>query len=72
MFNTEDVFVPSQEIEDSMLDTVDFISDSCRKYIDLVEPRKNYYVTQLDKERRNLCLREMVPIKNIDFAIFQN
>lgn len=52
-----------QDLEDKLLDAIDFISTSCRKYIDIVEPNKSNCITNLDCQRVALRLREMADIE---------
>lgn len=50
----------SAVVEKKLLEALDLLAVQCRKYIDIVGPNVSNAVTDLDKEKANLCIREMV------------
>lgn len=47
-------------VDSRLTEALDYVIVSCKKYIDIVSSYDIVYQTQLDVERRKLCLREMV------------
>lgn len=62
-FESRNYRLSQTEVYDTLTDTIDFIKTSGRKYIDIVEEYNFETGTKLDKERKKMCLKEMVTIK---------
>lgn len=60
LFELERWKVSSDLIEVKLTEALDTLADSCRKYIDMAKSGLNTYVTDLDREKYKLCMREMV------------
>lgn len=60
LFEHERMHIPSDIIESKLIETFDLLAIGCRKYIDMVQPTITQFVTDLDREKIKLCLREVV------------
>lgn len=63
-FEYERMHIPSDIIETKLIEALDRLAISCQKYIDMTQPTIDKFVTELDKEKLKLCLREMASCKN--------
>ncbi|KAI4471231.1 fer-1-like [Holotrichia oblita] len=62
-FEYERMQIPSDIIQTKLIEALDRLAIACRKYIDMMEPNADIFVTELDKEKLKLCLREMVNLR---------
>ncbi|GJQ70945.1 hypothetical protein Trydic_g861 [Trypoxylus dichotomus] len=69
-FEYERMQIPSDIIEAKLILALDCLATGCRKYIDMVEPTIDKYVTELDKEKLKLCLREMRDIEQLGKTLY--
>lgn len=51
----------TEEFETKFTEALDYLVVSCEKYLDIISTSVMEQQTELDKNRRNLCLKEMVP-----------
>lgn len=63
IFSTEDYKAANADCESLIFETLDFISTSTEKYIDLASNYSSDNYSLLDKERLKLCLKEMGCVK---------
>lgn len=51
---------PREKIQNKLIDVMDCLSDSCRKFLDMIKHQSDSYITVLDKERLNMTIKEIV------------
>ncbi|CAH1179264.1 unnamed protein product [Phaedon cochleariae] len=62
LFNNFHVKLLSNEIDMKLQDSIDYVLTTGKMYIDIVSAYRVDYNTNLDMERRRLCIREMIDI----------
>lgn len=70
LFKEETFDSPREIIQNKLINVLDDLSASCRKFLDIVENHKPLTITALDKERINMIIREMVDLSS--FFLVEN
>lgn len=60
LFSNEDYSSAREEIQNKLMDALDFLGSACTKFLDIVKCAQENYATDLDMKRIQLILREMV------------
>ncbi|KAK9679677.1 C2 domain [Popillia japonica] len=71
-FEYERMHIPSDIIETKLIEALDRLAISCQKYIDMTQPTIDKFVTELDKEKLKLCLREMHDLEQLAKTIYNS
>lgn len=59
LFKQEAYYCTRENIKDKLIDVLDYLTISCRKFLDIINHKPNF-ITLLDRERLHWIIREMV------------
>lgn len=60
LFTNEDYTSSREDVQNKLMDAIDFLRSACTKFLDIVKCGQENYPTDLDTKRFHLILREMV------------